>query len=122
MGVSNFKQVAQPYTQDSNGDHVVAYNVDGSASTSQVIATSTTAVEIQILADSNFTLHPTEDTTIEIARSDGNPSDTVTVTAATANSPLLPADTIVNFYFGAGTKISVRSTTSGSLSLIPSVQ
>jgi hypothetical protein len=122
MPVSDLKQVAQPYTQNSDGSHASVYTVGGIASTSHVIATSTTAVEIVIALSTNYTLHTTEDTTIEIAKSNGNPGDTVTVTAATANSALLPADQIVNFYFAAGSKISVRSGTSGSLTLIPSVQ
>ena len=123
MPNAHFKQVAQPYTQDSSGAHVVAYNVNGAASTAQVIDTSTTAVTIQFLQEGNYTLNPTEDITIEIALStSGNPTDTVTVSAATATSPPIAADTPLNFYFGAGTKMSVRSGVSGKLSLIPSVQ
>lgn len=123
MPNAHFKQVAQPYTQNSSGTHVVAYNVNGVASTVHTIDTSTTAVTIQFLQEGNYTLNPTEDITYEIALSTtGNPTDTVTVGAATANSPSLTDNTVYNLYFGAGTKMSVRSGVSGKLSLVPSVQ
>lgn len=122
MSVASIKQVAQPYTQTSAGAHASVYTVDGVASTSHAIATSTTAKTIAFALSTNYTLAVTEDTNFEIAISNGYPNDTVTITAATSSSPLIESGSIINFYFTAGTKISLYSATSGVASLIPSVQ
>jgi len=121
MPVDPNKQVAQPYTQTKNGVHASVYTVDAVASTSHAFATGTTAKTVTFGLSTNYTLNATEDITFEIALSDGNPNDVVTVGAATGSSPLLPADTPINFYFTAGTKLSVRSAIAGVLNLVPSV-
>lgn len=122
MGVSSDKQVAQPYTQTSAGAHASVYLVDGVASTSHAITTGSTAKTITFGLSTNYTFNASEDTTIEIAISNGMPNDTVTITPATASSPLITADTPLNFYFTAGTKLSVRSAIAGVLTLMPSVE
>lgn len=105
MGVEiNKRQVANPYTQDAAGT-----SVDFAQ------ATTGTAATITITRGTNYTVTSDIQFHWEIMA----PSS-VSITAATASSPLVQQG---NYYFPAGTKISLIKATAavnGTVWLVPS--
>lgn len=123
MGVEKTKrQVAQPYTQTSAGSTAIAcFTVDASASGARFNVTST-AKEIVISKGGNYTVYADDDIYWEITdQPDDLTNPTVTVTAATTSSPILPGGQYFNFYFAEGQKISVITSGTVAFQMLPSV-
>lgn len=123
--VRHLNEVGTPYTHDSDGNPVQPITVDTVANGVMVAVTST-AKTIEFVLGGTFYLQADAEVFYTISsKVPDNETGTVTVVAATTTAtanPKLRADLQVPFRFEAGSKMSVITTATANLEVIPTVK